>query len=118
MIENIYPTKEMREKLSRTMRGKRIGDKNPNWKGGRATAGAGYIKIWSPTHPLAVRGYVLEHRLVMEAHLGRTLLPSEVVHHINGIVDDNRIENLMLFTDSAEHTVHHKNLRSQKGGKK
>ena len=77
---------------------------NGRWRGGRFIDPEGYVLIKRPDHPAArLSGYVLEHRLVMEAHLGRLLTPHEIVHHKNSNKSDNRLENLEILDGQSTH---------------
>lgn len=90
----------------------------PRWKGGKRIAGGGkYVAKYIPDHPLASRGYVMEHRLVIEINLGRLLGRREVVHHINGDPADNRIENLKVFPSQAEHARYHQLNKPARGSR-
>lgn len=74
------------------------GDKHPSWTGGRHKIKTGYIRIFMPEHPHALNGkYIFEHTLVMEKKIGRFLNRNELVHHKNGVKDDNREDNLELW---------------------
>lgn len=114
--------KWLREKLSKAHTGKKHsetqrkkmsdmfkGKNNPAWRGGKHLS-RGYVCVYVNNHPF-VKQYAFEHRIVMEKHIGRVLLPKEVVHHINGICEDNRIENLMLFSSQSEHRKYHEKER-------
>lgn len=67
----------------------------------------GYVYILRPEHPGATKdGYVLEHRLVAEQLLGRSLRADEDAHHKNGVRHDNRPENIEVLQHS-QHIKHH-----------
>ena len=93
---------------ARRAKGSQKGTRSPTWKGGHRITN-GYVELMRPGHPNAThKGYVREHRLVMEAHLGRHLTPEEVVHHIDGDKANNAVENLQLVESKAAHIrLHH-----------
>ena len=79
------------------------GSKHPSWKGGRILTQKGYIDFWMPSHPFSnPKGYVREHRLVVEREIGRYLKPTEKVHHI-GEKTDNVPNKLMAFVSNSAH---------------
>lgn len=77
---------------------------------------AGYVLIPRPNHPYCdSKGYVPEHRLVLEQHLGVYLDPKVyAVHHKNGNVQDNNLDNLELLT-SRDHKRLHRRIQIENG---
>ena len=84
------------------LRRKRTVEERPIWK-----HSDGYLEVHLPQDHSCwamvskSRGGIMVHRLVMAEYLGRCLEKWEVVHHINGIKDDNRIENLKITTQKG-----------------
>jgi endogenous inhibitor of DNA gyrase (YacG/DUF329 family) len=86
-------------------------EKNPAWKGGVTYkrpkgnyVGPRYVRC--PPEWLSMAradGYIMEHRLIMARRLGRPLLRTEVVNHINHDPRDNRRENLELYPSNGDH---------------
>lgn len=87
------------------------GEMNPNYSGGKYIDDRGYVRVLCPEHPRSIKGYVYEHRLLMESYLNRYLQKWESVHHINEIKQDNRIENLFLCTMQEHSAIHREGKR-------
>lgn len=68
------------------------GFENANWRGGKIYHKKGYVMVRFGSR------YIFQHIIVMEEFLERKLLPHENVHHKNGVRDDNRLENLELWS--------------------
>ena len=90
--------------------GVQFGEKHRNWQGGYIANEEGYVarklatiprEDWDLIKPMLRKsGYIAEHRYVMAKKLGRALLKTEIVHHINSVKNDNAPENLELWIES------------------
>jgi hypothetical protein len=83
------------------------GDMHPRYNGYRTyETRTGYIRVYKPDHPRSgINGYVFEHILVWEDNHGVALPEGWTIHHLNGIKDDNRPENLVGMTIRAHSQV-------------
>jgi len=89
----------------------RIGENNPNWKGGVIKNSDGYSKINCPDHPSTdCDGYVYIHRLVLEKKIGRYLFPDEFAHHVDFDKTNNDPDNLTPMM-RGEHTQYHSRMK-------
>ena len=89
--------------------GKMMGKKHPNWKGGKYMTRAGYVVVLNPKHPFAdIKGYIFEHRIIVEKQIGRYLKPKEKCHHLEK-KDNNNPKMLMAFINNSAHIRFHKN---------
>lgn len=84
------------------------GENNKRWKGGRHKLSSGYFLNYNTEHPHRMNNYVLEHRIVVEKKIGRILLRSEDVHHIDEDKENNNPDNLHLFKSRRDHSYYHK----------
>lgn len=113
-----FHSDESKAKMAATQKARKAtGERNAAWKGGRHIS-RGYVMIALSTldpaeqvqfESMATRSSnrcIPEHRLVMARMIGRPLIPSEVVHHLNGVKSDNRPENLAIH-DDADHKHEH-----------
>lgn len=90
------------------------GKNSPSYRNGEKR-NSGYVYLVCKGHPSCdVDGYVPRGRLVLEKKLGRYLLKSYHMHHLNGITDDDRPENLIELSPSAHSTLHAYNRKCQK----
>lgn len=101
---------------------KQRGEAHPAWKGGRLTRGE-YVEIYIPSlqpakrrlaRQMAAKGqhYIREHRLVAAMREGRPLTKDEIVHHLNGQKQDNRMENLEVMP-RAKHSMEHREIERE-----
>lgn len=81
-------------------------EKRADWKGGKYKDQLGYIVMRDGRDGKIKQ--TREHVYKMEEFLGRKLTKDEVVHHINGKKDDNRLKNLKLMTKTEHHRLHYK----------
>lgn len=98
MANNNIPTRTHGEAISLAAARGRTRGRKPTM------TSRGYVTIYKPEHPRAWKsGYVLEHILVWEQVHNKPLPDGWIIHHLNGIRNDNRPENLLALPEGKHH---------------
>jgi len=110
-----HHSEETKKKMSEAKMGKYREESN-KWEGGFGKNSEGYICFNPPRgcRFFCMRnsnGYIYLHRLIMAEYLQRPITEEEVVHHENGDITDNRIENLRLLENQSKHAIYHHKLK-------
>jgi hypothetical protein len=90
------------------------GRHNWRWNGGTTSVSGYKMLATNKKNPSGGTKYKFEHVLVAERLLGRELPEGAQVHHVNGIITDNRPCNLVLCQDAAYHKLLHLRARALK----
>jgi len=109
-----FRTEETKEKMSKAQ----TREKSHRWNGGFNRDANGYLLFKVPegckfSSMKNCDGYIKVNRLLMAEYLQRPLTSEETIHHINGDVTDDRIENLRLFENRGKHVTYHNKLRKE-----
>lgn len=100
---------EIKRRWKLNLRNSRLGDKSHLWSGGKEVTASGYVRL-----NLGGGKRQLEHRFIMEQHIGRKLLKTEHVHHKNHVRDDNNIDNLELMSVGDHIRMHNKDFKYER----
>lgn len=86
--------------------GKR-GKEHNRWKGGKTIDVHNYVKLYKPDfYGASKNGYVFEHRYKIIKKLKRNLRKNEIIHHIDGNRQNNKLSNLLVLTKSKHISLH------------
>jgi len=98
-FQRVYGKEALSARRSRVHSLAIVGEKHPQYRGGRKMHKDGYVYILQPYDNRAVR-YVLEHRLVMKC-------PRDmVVHHCDGVRHNNCVSNLVVMNEQQHNKLH------------
>lgn len=87
------------------------------FKNGTRITNKKYTEVLAKWHPFARNGYIIIHRLIVEAREKRFLKRDEVVHHLDGDHNNNHWDNLVVLSQNEHARIHMKERKRGKNGR-